>query len=143
MSTEAAIGFTWLYSTLTNDSQLPSLVPGGVWRSLAPPETQTPFIVMSLQSANDVVSMNGFRIIVDCTYLLKVVGPASETATIMNAADRLDALIGSPPTSGTTSDGAVLSSLRKSPLSIDELVNGELFLNQGGLYDLIIEKKTS
>lgn len=143
MSTEAAIGFTWLYSTLSGDSQLTSLAPGGVWRGLAPPESETPFVVMSLQSASDSVTMNGFRMLVECTFLLKVVGPASETATIMNAADRLDALIGSPPTSGTTSDGAVLASYRQSPVSIQELVNGELFENMGGLYRLQIEKITS
>jgi len=143
MSTEAAIGFTWLYSTLSSDLQLTALAPGGVWRGLAPPESQTPFIVMSLQSGLDVTSMNAFRILVECTYLVKVVGPASETTTIMSAADRLDALIGSPPTSGTTSDGAVLASYRESPISIQELVNGELFENAGGLYRLQIEKKTS
>lgn len=143
MSTEAAIGFTWLYTTLSNDSQLTELAPGGIWRGLAPPETVTPFVVMSLQSGNDVTTMNAFRAFTECTYLLKVVGPASITATIMNAADRLDALIGSPPTSGSTSDGAILASYRKSPISIQELVNGELFENAGGLYELQIEKKTS
>lgn len=140
MSTEAAIGFTWLYSTLSGDSQLTSLAPGGVWRGLAPPESSTPFIVMSLQSGIDVTSMNAFRILVECTYLIKVVGPASETTTIMSAADRLDALIGSPPTSGTTNNGAVLSSYRQSPVVIDEIVNGEQWTNAGGLYRLQLEK---
>lgn len=140
MSTEAAIGFTWLYSTLSGDSQLTSLVPGGIWRGLAPPESQTPYIVMSLQSGLDSITVNGFRMLTECTFLLKVIGPASETTTIMSAADRLDALIGSPPTSGTTSNGAVLSSYRQSPVVLDSIVNGETWTDAGGLYRLLIEK---
>ena len=142
MSTEATIAFQWLYTVLSGDSQLTALAPGGVWRSMAPPETSTPFVIFALQSATDSITMNAFRMLVEGLFQVKAVGPASESTAIANAAARIDALIGSPPTSGTVTGGYIAASYRQSALSIDELVNGELWLNQGGMYHLTIEQSS-
>ena len=140
---EVVAGYQWIYTTLSSDSLLTSYAPGGVHRSLAPPETQAPFIVMNYQSGLDVITMNAFRMMVSALFQVKCVGPASMTEQIANAAARIDALIGSPPVSGTVTGGYVAASYRESPLAIDELVVGEVWSNFGGLYRLLIEQITS
>ena len=139
MTHEASIAFQYLYTILSGDSQLTGFVPGGIWRGYVPPETTPPYVVFAMQSGTDSVTMNGFRMLVDGLFQVKAIGPASETQTIVNAASRIDALIGSPPTSGTTPNGAILASYRQSPLSLSELINGEVWETMGGLYRLIIE----
>lgn len=140
MSTQEVItGFQWIYTTLTNDSLLTSLAPGGVKRSVAPPGTPVPFIIMGLQSGNDVLTMNAYRIMDDLVYIVKAVGPASMDMAVASAADRMDALL--KLTSGTTADGAILACYRQSPLQYDDnSIAGETWMHNGGLYRLIIQK---
>jgi hypothetical protein len=134
---ETTAGFQWLYNTLSADSTLQTDAPGGVWRGLAPPGTATPFVILSLQSGKDVITANAVRVFDDDTFLVKAVGPASNNAGVLAAASRIDALLGR--TSGQVTAGAILACYRETPISIDELVNGELWSNLGGLYRLIIQ----
>jgi hypothetical protein len=60
------------------------------------------------------------------------------TSQLMAAAARIDDLIGLA--SGTATGGLVLSCFRDSPLQLDELVNGNLWTNIGGLYRPYIQK---
>jgi len=137
---ETWFGFEWLYTTLSNDSTLTGYAPGGVWRGLAPPGTVTPYVVLVFQAGVDVITANAFRIMDDLLFQVKAVGPGNESAAIVNAASRVDALIGSPPTSGAVTGGTILSCNRQSPFQLDELVNGELWMNMGGMYRLIVEQ---
>lgn len=143
---ETAAGFEWLYSVLSADSTLAAKAPGGVWRALAPPTTVTPFVIMSFQAGTDVTTMNGFRQFVEGLYQVKAVGPAADVADVVSAAEQIDLLLGGPPgipAAGTTADNlaVVLACYRQSPLEIDEIINGELWTNLGGLYRLQIEQK--
>lgn len=140
---EGMLALEWLNSVLSGDSTLSGYAPGGVWRGMAPQETPTPFIILSLQSGSDVVTMNAVRLMDDLLVQVKAVGPAAtQTAMIANAAARMDALIGNPPNAGTTQDGLgyVLASYRQSPLIVDELVAGDVWTNIGGLYRIEIEQ---
>lgn len=137
---EIALSFEWLYSTLSGDSTLAGYAPGGVFRSLAPPTTATPFVIMSYQSGLDSLTMNAVRMMSELLFLAKAVGPATSMAGIVNAASQIDVLL--KRTSGTTVDGlgAILACYREQPLEVDEIVNGELWTNIGGLYRLQIEQ---
>lgn len=137
---EVVIGYQYIYATLSPDSVLTSDAPGGVHRSLAPPETMPPFVIMNYQSGSDVITMNAFRTMVSALFQIKCVGPASMITALTNGASRIDALLGSPPTSGTVTGGLVAASYRESPLMIDEITNGEVWTNVGGLYRLLIEQ---
>ena len=142
---EIALGFAWLTSTLTANATLMSQAVGGVWRAYAPPGTVPPWIILAHQSGTDVIQMNAFRLMSRQLFQVKVVGPASGMATLAQAAEQFDTLIGSPPAFGSVVIGGnmvgyVLSSYRQSPLEVDELVNGELWTNLGGLYELQIEQ---
>ncbi len=138
-ASEVMAGFQWLYSVLMADSMLAGYAPGGLWRSMAPPGTATPYMMMAFQGGTDSTTLNGYRELVDALYQVKAVGPASISAQIANAAARLDALIGSPPTKGSVPGAYISASYRDSPLQMDELVAGELWTNIGGLYRLEIQ----
>jgi hypothetical protein len=138
-ATEIVVGFSWLFTVLSGDSMLAEYVPGGVHRGLAPPGTITPYIIMNCQAASDSITMNAFRLLVNALFQVRAFGPASNTAGLASAAARIDALIGNPPTSGSTTGGYVAASYRQSPLFLDEVVNGELWSSAGGLYRLQIE----
>jgi hypothetical protein len=135
---ESMLALQWFNTVLTGDSTLMSLVPGNIYRAMAPPNTVTPFIIIALQASTDVITMNGFRLITSLLYQVKAVGPSGVTATLAQAAARIDDLLGL--TSGVVTGGAILSCIRDSPLQTDEIVNGELWTNIGGLYRIQIEK---
>ena len=132
------MGFQWLMSTLKGDTTLMSLAPGGVYRAMAPQTATPPFMVLSYQGGSDVTTFNGYRIMDDLVFQVKVVGPASLTPTLVQAASRIDTLIGGP-TRGTLSTGYILTCYRQSPFELDELVNAVLWSSFGGLYRLEIQ----
>lgn len=140
--TEAMIGYDFLYSLLSADSGLTTHAPGGIWRGMAKPNTVTPFVVMSLQSAPDVVTMNAYRVMVNALFLIKAVGPASATPTLALAAADIDRMLGKPPISGTVTGGYISSCYRESSIMLDELVNGVLWTNIGGNFRMTIQQTT-
>lgn len=135
---ESAILFEWLYTTLSNDAALPAYAPGGVWRSLAPDGTPTPFVIIAYQSGQDVLSMNVVRLMTDLLFQIKVVGPVSSISQVYSAVDEIDALL--KRTSGSVSNGLVLACYRESPLELDELVNEQIWCNIGGLYRAVVQQ---
>lgn len=129
---ESGIAFEFLYSTLSSDNTLTALAPGGVWRSMAPPSTNPPYVILSLQSGVDVLTSQIVRLMTQILYQVKVIGPVAMTAQLFSAAQEIDNLLAR--TSGTATGGVILACWRESPLQLDELVNGELWTNIGGLY---------
>jgi hypothetical protein len=136
---ETGLALQWLTSTLLNDATLTSLAPGSVWRGLAPTSVTTyPFCVYNFQAGSDLLTFNVTRIWSSQLFQVRCVGPASNTAGIMNAASRVDALLGR--TSGTPTGGIIYAAYRESPLLLEELVNGVLFSSIGGLYRLLVQQ---
>lgn len=132
---EAALGFAWIYGILSTDSTLQGYAPGGVWRSLAQPDTQTPFVVVSYQSSSDTVAFGAVRVVADLHYQVKVVAPANLTAQSANAAQRVDQLLdGAIGQNIPGSNGLILSCYRQTSYEFDELVTGQLWTNLGGDY---------
>jgi hypothetical protein len=136
---EVMLGFQWLYSTLTTNTELMTAAPGGLYRGIAPPNTATPFIIMSYSAGLDVLTANAVRLFDDLTYQVKVVGPASATTSIAQAAELLDEML-ARVSMATTDGGLILSCNRQTPLQVDEPVNGVLWTNIGGFYRLEIQK---
>lgn len=145
---EIALGLQFLYDTFTGDSALMVLAPGGVKRGYAPPETATPYIIIAHQAGGDVTTMNGVRLMDDLLYQAKAVGPADISDQLASAAARIDDLCGGTdagPASGpivvsSVTVGQMLALYRQSPLFVDELVNGVVWSNVGGLYRAEIQQ---
>lgn len=137
---EVALGLAWITSTLTGDSTMVSLAPGGFHRGMAPPDTPDPFIVFGYQSGSDVTTANEYRLMCNILYQIRAVGLAANTDAIIAAAQQIDALFGGP-TSGTTPGGLILSCARDGQIAQDELQpSGILLSNFGGLYRLEIQR---
>lgn len=113
----------WLTSTLGGDATLAGYAPGGVWRGMAPDGTATPYVIVARQGGRDLVLPGAIRVWDDATYLVKVVGPATQDATLASAASRIDALLqGASGTNG--SDTRVLSCEGVAVVDTDELIAG-------------------
>jgi len=132
---ESFSGFAWLKTVLWSDTQIKSLVPGGVRRGYAPFNTPTPYIILALQSGADVLTANAFRLMASLVYQIQVVGPASNTEALVQAANRIDELL---KRRTGTNNGSRITCFRESSLSYDELVEGEMWTHIGGLYRLQI-----
>jgi hypothetical protein len=83
---------------LAADATLTSLMPGGVWYQIAPPNTQQ-FVIVSMADSAD-QQMFGGRAWESVLYLVKAVEFSSLTVTNKNAraaAERIDALLDPQP----------------------------------------------
>ena len=132
MANEPLRALQWITTTLTNDATFTALVPGGVWRGLAPQGTPTPYCVLSIQSAPDLLTFNGVRIWNDALILVKVVGPAAQALALQSASDRVDALLDHK--SGASGGSTIFACVRESAPSVDEVVNDVLWSNFSGAY---------
>lgn len=140
---EIGLVLQWLTSTLLADTTLASLAPGGVWRAMAPTTvSSSPFVTLNFQAGSDITTINGYRIWSSQLYQVRASGPAKNTANIVQAASRLDTVLGGIIGHHLTSitDGIIYSCIRESPLMLDELVNGEQWSNVGGLYRLQVQQ---
>lgn len=137
MSDEVDLGFTYLKSTLAGDSTLMGYAPGGVRRSMAPPQAATPFIIIAYQDGTDAPVFGGGRAYSDVTYRVKVYGPASNTAALVNAASRISTLI-TTATPVSVTGGTIKACFRSQPLQEDEDPDGEQWSCFGGLYRMFI-----
>lgn len=145
MSThEVQIALSWLYTTLTGDATLTALLSGGahgIWRAYAPPGTLPPYVIFGQQSGgNDTLTMNAVRLLTNPLYQVKCVGPASNMQPILDAASEIDNLL--KRTAGSATGGIVSVCYRESPLETDEIVDGELWSNVGGLYRLQLQQSS-
>lgn len=129
--------YTWLYNTLHGDATLLTYVTG-VYAGTAPDGAVDPYVVYNWQGGADVMVANGRRVMNNSLYQVKVVGQASTNiAKITSAADRIDTLL--QRASGTVSGGTILFCERQYPLIVDNVVNGVLWTNVGGLYRIFAQ----
>lgn len=144
---EVALGLAWINTTITGDTTLMGLVPGGCHRGAAPKEDVNnnpltpPFVIFNFQAGTDKTSMNGYRCLVRALFQIKAtgLGDAAHASAVASAAARIDVLFGGPKT-GTTTGGIILSCIRESPVQYDEsVIAGTWWTHFGGIYELLIE----
>lgn len=139
MANETALGLAWIIGGLEADATLAGYAPGGVHRGTAPLGTPTPYISVGQQSGGDTTTANRVRLFSGILYQIKASGPASQTASIVAAAARIDELIDNKRNQLTTG-GIILSSSREEPLAYDEdLPDGNKDSHFGGLYGLQVQ----
>lgn len=139
MSThEAVIAFEFVYSTLSGDANLANYAPGGIHRGFAQPGTVVPFVVMGYQAGSDTLTMNAVRVASQPLLQIKAVGPASMSMQVGQAASEIDDML--KRTSGSAAGGLILAFYRETPLFLDQEVNGEPWVDIGGLYRSIIQQ---
>jgi hypothetical protein len=140
MSTVSAqtLGFTWIASMIAQDSTLKTYAPGGVFADMAPVDAANPYVIVSAQSGTNRLTATVVRIWTEVLYQVKAVGPETQYQNISAAAKRIDTLLDAR--NQTIAGGIILASWQESPLALSELVAGEKWNNEGGLYRLLIQE---
>ena len=120
------------------DSALMTVAVGNIWLAFAPIGTVPPFVIMSQQSATDVLTVNAVRLFTDILMQIKMIGPATNYAAVVAGADRIDALFKSVRSVGLGT-GGVLCCYREQIVSYSELINGAAWHHLGGLYHIELQ----
>jgi len=139
MADTITTALTLLYGTLHGDATLMALV-SGVFQDIAPVGTSPDYCVISVQSPGaDTLTATAIRILANPLLLVKVVGPAADMANLSAAYARADALL-QPGGQPLRNAGGTLACYRESPFYLPEpqLINGEPWVNLGGLYRIVV-----
>jgi hypothetical protein len=132
---EITLALLYLTSALTGNSTLMALCSGGAWRDLVPPAQTPPWVIYMHQAGSDVMRF-GSRAYSSMLFQVKVVGPASASSTLESGAAMADDAI-TTTSAVAVSGGEIKACYRAQPLAVGELVNGELWMNIGGLYRVL------
>lgn len=134
---ESEVVAEWLHDTLSGDAALMALVTG-VYDTLAPQNSQPPFVVFQEQSGRDVLTVAARRIMYSGVWLAKGIVKGGSFVPLLAIMARVDALLGH--TSGTTDEGAVLSCTRRSTVRYVETAGGVAYRHLGALFDVIAQE---
>ena len=141
---EAALGLSFLLSTLRADPTLVSLSPGGIRHGAMPVGSSYPGTVVEFQSGTDVIYTNGIRSSVDALYQVKAVGLLDDPQPVVDLASQIDATLGG--TQGLKNvfipSGYVPSCYQESPLLLTDVnKSGVQFMYLGGLWRVRIQQR--
>lgn len=128
----------WLYSKLSTDATLISLVGTRIYSYVAPAGTLTPFVVYAYQGGQDIAEVGNYRIFNSGLYQVKAIGQGLSMAAIAPIAHRIDALL--QRASGSVAGGSILACVREQPISYLELSNGVRYNHLGGIYRIIVQE---
>jgi hypothetical protein len=138
---EIAQAFQWVAQTMTGDSALMANATG-VYRELAPIDTVAPFVIVSQQAGNDMLTVNAVRIFTHLLLQIKALGPSGtggNYAVLVTIADRIDALFKSVREVGLGGSSGVLCCYRERTIAYGELVNAQPWSHLGGLYHIQLQ----
>ena len=132
----------WLYGLIHADNGaggVDTLVSGRIYVDEAPAGSVYPFVLISGQSALDVVSIGPHRVMVDTLYWIRVIGQGASKKALQAIYDRLDGLL--QAAGGTTSAIRVLMVNREQPIAgiPPATVNGVRYTQLGGSYRAYVQ----
>lgn len=138
MADETSIADRWLYSVLSNDSTLDTLLGSGdrVWQEQADQGAPMPYVVFQYQGGFDVAGVGPTRIMASLLYLVRVIG-TGEFSELEAAADRIDTLLHAK--AGEVADGHMFACVREQPFRLIETTDGIVYRHRGGLYRLLAQ----
>lgn len=124
---------TYIYSKLSADTTLASLIAGRIFDGIADQGTEFPYVVYNFQSGHDVNEVYGRRVMTAATYLIKAIDNRPNTTRLIPIVKQIDALInGQSGSVGAT--GTILAAVRQSPVAMPEEDGGVQYRHRGGLY---------
>lgn len=132
----------WLYGLLHADTGaggVDTLVAGRIYVDEAPSGSTYPFVLISGQSALDVVSIGPHRVMVDCLYWIRVIGQGASKKALQTIYDRMDGLL--QAAGGVTANIRVLMVNREQPIAgvPPATVNGVRYSQLGGSYRAYVQ----
>lgn len=123
----------WLYSTLSGDATLNSLVTNVVG-AITPDIQEGFYVTFALSSPRDIRGIGTGRVMVDTIYIVKVIGATTSQDELAPAARRVTELIDGKNV--TTASGS-LTCARRSIISYPEVIQGVPYLHLGGLFNIV------
>lgn len=132
MANEVIYADQWLYSVLSTDATLASLVGTRIYSYLAPDNHTFPFALYSYQGSHDVVVIGAYRVFNSGLYQVKGVDQSNSFATAGAIANRIDTLL--QRASGSVTNGIIYGCSREQPIQYPESSNGLRYAHSGGLY---------
>jgi hypothetical protein len=127
-----------LYAVLSEDDELPTLAPGGVWRGVAPVDKPAgTWVVFTLISELDEYTFAS-RALVECYYQVKAITPGESAADAHSAAARIETLL--TDATPTMSSGSIKMIRRQQAISITETDGGEQYQHVGGIYAITVQE---
>lgn len=129
---ELESGYAFLDATLKAAVGLDGI---SIHEDEAPGKQAYPFIVISLEDAEDVTGVNNQRAMVMATALVRVVGLATDMTRLETLAAAIDAALDG---ASGESDGRPVLVTRERPLRTGGMVGDVMYKNLGGWYHLEI-----
>jgi hypothetical protein len=125
---------------LSADTQLNTLAPGGVFRSVSPQGTPEPYVIVDLVTHRDELEMNsGDAAYESALYLVKAVHGSTSGAAAQSAADRIHALLNNASLSVTGYSLMLL--FREERIAYVEIDDNSdhRYQHRGGLYRVMVD----
>lgn len=132
---EPARVLTWLQTTLN------PLASGGAYYGIAPMSVTSPWTVYTLQSGVDLMVIGAQRVWSDGLYLIKAMGPATDSVNIFALADANDTALHNKGGVNVGVDGLMLSSTREQTVIYYEVDNDTTYLHAGGIYRIYAQQQ--
>ncbi len=140
MSSEIALAFQYINTTLRADSALMAASTGGIWQGTADIGVVGPYTSFGQQSGLDSLTLTAKRVMARFLMQIVGVGPDAQYAALVVIANRIDALFGDVKNVGLPGGGVMLTSYREQPLALDiGLVAGASWSKLGGLYHIDLQ----
>ena len=141
MSSELAMAYAWIDSTMKADSALVAASTGGIYQGAAPIGTQPPFTLYTMQASSDVMTLQAIRLWASMLVQIKAIGRTGtgDYAAMVTIVGRIDALFGNVRNVGLV-QGGILACYRDGQIALDEEVApGVLWSQLGGLYRIELQ----
>lgn len=123
----------WFRQVVNADTTLMGLINNtGAWSEVIPNNVELPAVRYTYVAGNDLMVVNGTRILTQATYRVVVVARGPSPAPIVAAVARLDQIL--HRASGATAALQVLSCVRREPFRFTEVQDQEVYTHAGGVY---------
>lgn len=121
---------TWLYERLANNAVG---VSDRVYSGVAPREAEFPLVIYQLQTPEDVMTMNGARIMSQGVWIVKATMPTQSYADLSPIAALIDSRLHRQRYTEAGS-GTVLACVRERPFMLAEVEDGLRLSHLGGFF---------
>lgn len=136
---EHTVTATWLYTTLSGDATLASLVSTRIYDTVAPQGATLPYIIFHHQGGHDVRgATEATRIMSSDLYLVKMIAQSNSFTPVDTGEARIDALLHRK--FGTAAGGTVVASYREQQHLSKYMIDGVMFVEKGGIYRILTQR---
>ena len=132
---EPYLGARFIRMKLLQNAALTALVSQRVYRDVAPPEADYPYVVMTLLNANDLEVIGGIRVWADLLWQVEFWSRTNDDGVIAAGAAEIDAALhdtSGSMTGSTYGSGNVWAVVRERPIVLPPEIEGGVIWRRGG-----------